>query len=122
MNFLRISEQINLPVIDSSHNCVCIASQDYYVPAYELYELKLGFLLLSLPKNHLVQIIENNTAFKILTKFWLASPNMLTLPIITPSPCHIHIGEILCRIQLLPIYVFLPGTLVHNFVKFSIVN
>ena len=119
MNFLKLYKHSILPIVNSANHCVCLAFEDADVSSYELKELPLGLILIHIPNNYVVQVIETNEHFKILTKFWLASSSALKLPIIAQVSFSIKTGDPLCRIQLLPIYVFLPGTLIHNFSFFS---
>jgi hypothetical protein len=109
MNFLSIYEHVHLPIVDSSNYCALMASKDIKVLPNEIKEIYLGLALISIPKNHIVQIIEINPNFKILPKFLLASINMVKLPIVALSPIIIKADDILCRLQLLPISIFLPG-------------
>jgi hypothetical protein len=118
MNFLQIYEHARYPTVNSSNYCGLLACQDTDVTPNEIKEIYLGLVLLGIPKNHIVQIIEINSNFRILSKFFLPSINNMMLPIVALSPISIKSGDILCHIQLLPISKFLPG----KWDKFLIVN
>jgi hypothetical protein len=76
-----------------------IQTEDTNVTPKEIKEIYLGLVLLGIPKNHLVQIIEINPNFRNLSKFLLASINMIMLPIVALSPLSIKTGDILCHVQ-----------------------
>jgi len=100
----------NHPNIDANNHITVTTSKELKIPSNKIVDIKLGLILITLPKNHIIKIHNPLKSFKLISDFWLPSCNELTLSIITKTPLHIHIGETLCYLQLLPIHIFLPGT------------
>ena len=114
-----MSSWANYPEIDAIHHIFVTTSQELSIPSNQIVDIKLGLLLISLPKNHIVKIINPFRDYKILSEFWLPSHNELTLTVITNVPVHIKVGETLCQLHLLPIQLFLPGKKVDLMNKIS---
>jgi hypothetical protein len=98
------------PKIEDNNQISITVSKKQHIPAKELVEIDLGLILISLPKHHIIKLINSQKKFEIISTFWLPSCNKLTLTIITQKSFQLHPGETLCRLQLLPILHFLPGT------------
>lgn len=109
MNFYKRESWATYPKIDQNHHVFVTASQEQHIHSNELVEIQLGLILMSLPKNYIIKIINTQHKFKIVSKFWLASGNELTLVIVSNMKLTIHVGDILCHLQLLPVQLFLPG-------------
>lgn len=117
MNFFKMSSWANYPEVDPNHHIIVTSSQELSIPKNKIVEIKLGLLLLSLPKNHIVKITNPQQNYKIISEFWLPSPNELKLVVIAKTPCYVKEGEKICQLQILPVQLFLPGKFKSTFKK-----
>jgi hypothetical protein len=108
MDFAKIYPSSLLPTTEDGYNFCIRAPCDFDIPANHIYNIKLGLMLFRLPLNNILKLVTLHQ-FKILIKFWLPSCNELTIPVITPQPLHIKMGEPLCQLQLITIAELLPG-------------
>ena len=117
MNFMKMYPWANHPKIEANNQISIAVSKRQQIPSKEFVEIDLGLILISLPKHHIIKIINPQKKFKIITNFWLPSCHKLSITIITQKAFQLHPGETLCRLKLLPILHFLPGT---HFSSFSL--
>jgi hypothetical protein len=110
MNFMKMYPWASHPKIENNNQISITVSKKQHIPAKEFVEIDLGLILVSLPNHHIIKLINSQKKFEIISTFWLPSCNKLTLTIITQNSFQLHPGETLCRLQLLPVLHFLPGT------------
>ena len=101
----------NHPKIDSNNQISITASKSQHIPSKEFVTIDLGLILVSLPKHHILKIINPQKKYIIISKFWLPSCDKLSLTIVAKNPFQLVSGKTICHLQLLPVLHFLPGNL-----------
>jgi hypothetical protein len=109
MNFFKMTPWSNYPSIDENDNIVIRNPRTINICELKCVDINIGLILLNLPPNHIVKIINPKKSYIILTSFWLPSSNDLSLTIISKQNIQIKAEEPLCHLQLLPILYFLTG-------------
>ena len=109
MHLYRLMPWARYPCIDVNNNIALINPLDLIICEQKCVNIDTGLILLSLPSDHIIKIVNRNNSYIILTSFWIPSSENLSLTIISKHSLQLQAGEILCHLQILPIHHFLPG-------------